>query len=184
MGGVGSLVGQLAHAMGAAITVGLCGSDEKVALATGSLGYDAALNYRREDLDAALDAALPEGVDLYFDNVGGTLLERAIARLRHGGRIALCGAISQYEQAEKRGPANYFDLVYRNARMQGFHIYAYRDRYPEAEARMAAWWTEGRLSPLEDRLLGLAQMPAALRRLYGGANHGKQVVQIAEEPPA
>jgi len=116
-GGVGSVAGQLARLLGAGNVVGLCGSREKCTLATTRLGYRSALDYRDPALETALDAALPDGIDLYFDNTGGRLLELAIARLRDRGRIALCGAISQYERGEKRGPANYFDLVYRNARM-------------------------------------------------------------------
>lgn len=182
-GGVGSVVGQLAMALGASQAVGLCGSDEKVAVATSQLGYTDAINYRRDDLRAAIAERFPEGIDLYFDNVGGEILEIAIDQIAERGRIALCGAISQYEQgADKRGPRNYFDLVYRNARMQGFHIYSYRHLYAEAEAVMAALWADGKLSALEDRLEGLQTMPAALRRLFEGRNTGKQIVQIAEDP--
>ena len=182
VGGVGSVAGPLAGLLGAGKVVGLCGGLEKCALATSRLNYDEALDYRGADLEQQLDRALPDGIDVYFDNTGGRILELSIARMRDRGRIALCGAISQYEQTQKRGPANYFDLVYRNARTQGFHIYSYRDRYGEAESRMAAWYRDGQLPVLEDRLTGLAQMPDALRRLYEGANSGKQVVQIAEEP--
>lgn len=181
VGGVGSSVGQIARIRGCDPVVAVCGSAEKQALATGRLGYTHALNYREGELAAALDAAMPEGIDLFFDNAGGPILELALDRLRQGARIVLCGAISQYMDGQKRGPANYFQLAYANAAMKGFQIYAFAPRYPEAEEALAGWIADGRLTWLEDRLEGLAVMPDALVRLYAGGNRGKQVVQIADE---
>jgi NADPH-dependent curcumin reductase CurA len=183
VGGVGSSVGQIGRILGCSPIVAICGSAAKCALATGRLAYDVALDYNDPDFEARLDAALPGGVDVYFDNVGGRLLELALDRLRQKARVVLCGAISQYMTgAEPRGPSNYFKLAYANARMEGFQIYAFADRFTEAEATMAGWLADGRLTYLEDRLEGLERMPGALARLYERANVGKQVVQIAPDP--
>jgi len=178
VGGVGSSVGQVARIRGCAPIVAVCGSDEKGELATRRLGYDAAINYRGGDLEAALDRHFPDGIDVYFDNVGGRVLELALDRLRQKARVVLCGAISQYMDGAPRGPANYFKLAYANASMHGFQIYAFADRYPEAEAALGGWIAEGRLVWQEDRLDGLEVMPEALVRLYGGGNVGKQVVRV------
>ncbi len=182
VGGVGSVAGQLAAIAGCQV-FGIAGSDEKCRLAVSTLGYTAAINYREDDLPARIRATCEGGIDVYFDNVGGEILEAAIDHIAQHGRIVLCGSISQYlSNEEKRGPRNYFDLVYRNARMHGFHIYSFASRFAEAEARMARWLTDGRLVFAEDRLQGLEQMPAALDRLFNSANTGKQVVQIADDP--
>ncbi len=183
VGGVGSVVGQLA-ALAGCRAVAIAGSPEKCALATDRLGYAQAINYRDANVADAVARAFPDGLDIMFDNVGGAILDAGLANLAQRARVVLCGAISQYlnEDGSKRGPSNYFDLVYANASMRGFHIYAYRERYEEAEARMAAWIRDGRLVGLEDRLEGLEIMPRALMRLFEGANVGKQVVKIAPEP--
>lgn len=182
VGGVGSSVGQIARIRGCGPIVGTCGGPDKVRLATERLGYDAAIDYRAEEIAGALDRHFPEGIDIYFDNVGGQILELALDRLRQGARVILCGAISQYMADGKPvGPSNYFNLAYANAAMHGFQIYAFADRYAEAEAALGGWIEEGRLTFLEDRLEGLEVMPDALVRLYTGGNVGKQVVQIAPE---
>jgi NADPH-dependent curcumin reductase CurA len=182
VGGVGSSVGQIARIRGCGPVVALCGTDAKCALATTRLGYTHALNYHRPDLAAQVDALLPDGLDMYFDNSGGPLLELALDRLRQQARVVLCGAISQYmSDMPMRGPANYFKLVYANALMRGFQIYALAHRYPEAEEALAGWIDAGRLVWQEDRLDGLSVMPHALERLFSGANMGKQVVCIADE---
>ncbi|MCZ8116192.1 NADP-dependent oxidoreductase [Silanimonas sp.] len=183
VGGVGSVAGPIARLLGARPVVGICGSPGKCELAVGRLRYDAAIDYRAEDVGDRLDALLPEGIDVYFDNVGGRILELAIDRLRNEARVAVCGAISQYMvDGRPAGPGNYFKIVYRCARLHGFHVYAFAARFAEAERRMAAWVADGSLPWQEDRLHGLEVMPAALRRLFEGGNRGKQVVQIAEDP--
>lgn len=183
VGGVGSVVGQLARIAGA-YPVAICGSAEKCEVAVGELGYTAAVNYKTDDVRGRLAELCPDGVDVFFDNVGGDILEAGIATMADNGRIVVCGAISQYltDGSAPRGPSNYFDIVYRNVSMLGFHVYAYRDRYPEAERRMSEWLRDGRLRALEDRLDGLEQMPAALAGLFRGDNIGKRIVQIAPEP--
>ena len=182
VGGVGSVAGQLAAIAGCR-AVGIAGSDEKCRLGRDRLGYSAMINYREDDIPVRIRATCKDGIDVYFDNVGGDILEAAIDHIAQDGRIVLCGSISQYlSDGKKRGPANYFDLVYRNASMRGFHIYSFANRFAEAEARMARWLREGRLVYAEDRLHGLEQMPAALGRLFSSSNTGKQVVQIADDP--
>lgn len=183
VGGVGSVVGQLAKISGCR-AIAIAGGAEKCRLATEQLGYAAAIDYKHDDVGERIDALAPDGIDIYFDNVGGDTLEAAIARMADDGRIVVCGAISQYtnEDGKPVGPSNYFDIVYRNVSMLGFHIYSYRARYPEAERRMARWLWDGRLVNLEDRMHGLETMPAALISLFEGGNVGKRVVKIAEEP--
>lgn len=183
-GGVGSIAGQLATIAGCE-TVGICGGPEKSEWIVDRLGYGAAVDYRGESPPEQIAACLPDGIDIYFDNVGGELLETAITQIREDGRIVICGSISQYLSGEeKRGPANYFDLVYRNARMHGFHIYKYADRFGEAEERMARWIEDGRLKAVEDRHEGLEKTPDALRGLFESANFGKCVVQVGDDPLA
>lgn len=182
VGGVGSVAGQLATISGCR-AVAICGSDEKFELAVQKLGYVDAINYRSENVGARIKSLFPDGIDVYFDNVGGSILEAAIDNMAPDGRIVLCGAISQYISEDGRpvGPSNYFDMVYNNVSMHGFHIYAYRDRYEEAEAQMAEWMREGRLISLEDRMDGFETMPQALMGLFSGDNFGKRIVKIADE---
>ncbi|MEE4538133.1 MAG: NADP-dependent oxidoreductase [Erythrobacter sp.] len=183
-GGVGSVAGQLARIAGCE-TVGICGGPAKCRWIVEELGYAAAVDYRRQDAATQIADTHPDGIDVYFDNVGGDLLETAIDHIREDGRIVICGSISQYLSGEeKRGPANYFDLVYRNARMHGFHIYKYADRFAEAEERMARWIEAGKLNAVEDRHMGLEQTPDALRGLFESANFGKCVVQVGDDPLA
>jgi NADPH-dependent curcumin reductase CurA len=181
VGGVGSVAGQLARIAGAD-PVGIAGSAAKCAIARESLGYRAAIDYKSEDVRARIAELVPGGADVYFDNVGGEILEAAIDNMANEGRIVVCGSISQYlADGSKKGPSNYFNIVYRNVRMHGFHIYSYASRFAEAEARLARWIRDGRLKPREDRIHGLESMPAALQRLFASSNTGKQVVQIADD---
>jgi NADPH-dependent curcumin reductase CurA len=185
LGGVGSVVGQLARVAGA-VPVAICGSDEKCRLAVDSFGYADAINYRTQDVARRVADLFPDGIDVFFDNVGGSILEAAIDNMAFDGRIVVCGSISQYLNADgtPRGPSNYFQMVYQHVSMLGFHIYSYRDRYAEAEKRMAGWIEDGRLTHLEDRMEGMEIMPKALIGLFSGDNIGKRVVQIADEPAA
>jgi NADPH-dependent curcumin reductase CurA len=181
-GGVGSIVGQLAKIAGGR-AIAITGGPAKMQLAVNNLGYDAAIDYRSEDVGSALDRHCPEGVDIYFDNIGGPTLDLIFARLRRHGRIALCGRISEYLAAQ---PTTHFPnfgrFVGQPGRMQGFFIYDYAPRFAEAEAAMAGWIGAGRLRYQEDILEGLEQMPRALRRLYEGSNLGKQLVRVAADP--
>jgi NADPH-dependent curcumin reductase CurA len=182
-GGVGSSVGQLAKTRGCA-TVGIAGSAEKCALLVDRLGYDAAIDYKAEDVGAAIDRLCPGGIDVYFDNVGGPILDAALARINTYARVISCGGISQYIAGTKEPyPLKNAYLVGRkNALLQGFFIYDYESRFAEAEAAMAGWVKDGRLTYQEDILDGFERLPEALMRLYEGKNRGKQLVRVSPDP--
>jgi hypothetical protein len=177
-GATGSLVGQLARIAGAGWVVGLAGSAAKREWLT-DLGFDTALDYRADDLPEQLDRAAPAGIDVYFDNVGGPLLDLALARLNIGGRIVLCGAISAYnDNSWGSGPVQYRQLIRKRGRMQGFIVMDYAPRYPEALLRLRAWEADGRLRHREDVVEGLDIAPEALRRVLRGDHVGKLIVAV------
>jgi NADPH-dependent curcumin reductase CurA len=178
-GAVGSVVGQLAKIRGCRV-VGIAGGPEKCAWLVDELGFDAAIDYRTEDVNRALRAAAPDGVDVYFDNVGGEILDAALARLRRGARVVICGAISQYNaEGRPAGPANYMSLLVNRARMQGFLVFDYADRHAAAAAELAGWLAEGRLHSREDVVRGgVDDFPDTLLRLFRGDNTGKLILQI------
>jgi len=181
-GAVGSLVGQIGKIVDCRV-IGIAGSDEKCRWITQELGFDRAINYRTGDVGAALDHLCPDGIDVYFDNVGGEILDAALARLRLHPRVALCGAISQYNAAGKpQGPSNLMYLVYRRARMEGFLTADFRHRAAEAMKPLAQWLKEGRIKYRVDIVHGLENAIAAMQRMYEGGNIGKLLVQVSEEP--
>jgi len=159
--------------------IGLAGTDEKCALLVDELGYDVAINYRTDDVRAALKAAAPKGVDLYFDNVGGELLDIVLAQLALKGRIVLCGGISSYTTPGRpSGPSNYLNLITRRGRMEGFIILDYAKRYGEAQGALLTWVLEGKLKHREHLVHGLEHAPEALNLLFTGGNTGKVVVVV------
>jgi NADPH-dependent curcumin reductase CurA len=177
-GATGSIVGQLARIAGARV-VGLAGSAEKRAWIRDELGFDEALDYRADDLSAQLDKACPDGVDVYFDNVGGTILDLALERLAMRGRVVLCGAISAYNNnAMGPGPSRYRQLIRQRGRMEGFIVFDYLARYPEALAQLRAWEADGRLRHREDVVAGLDNAPEALRRVLRGDHFGKAIIAV------
>ncbi|PKM15906.1 MAG: NADP-dependent oxidoreductase [Gammaproteobacteria bacterium HGW-Gammaproteobacteria-1] len=177
-GAVGSAAVQIAKNLGCKV-IGIAGGPEKCAYVRNDLGADAAIDYKNEHVGKALDQHCPGGIDIYFDNVGGEILDAALARLRMHARVVLCGGISQYNATGKvRGPANYLALISARARMQGFVVLDYLDRADEALAVMAPWATAGKLSSRIDVLEGLENFAEALRRVYSGANFGKQVLKV------
>ncbi len=179
-GGVGSNVGQIARNLGAS-AIGIAGSAEKCTLLTTSLGYRAAIDYRREDVGRRIGELCPDGIDVFFDNVGGAILDAGLAHLRRHARVVLCGAISQYvDGAERPRPLdNAFAIFKKMARMEAFFIYELAEHFERAEAQLARWIAEGRLRYQEDVLEGLERMPQALIRLFEGRNLGKQLVHVA-----
>jgi len=179
-GGVGSNVGQIARNLGAS-AVGIAGSAEKCRLLTENLGYRAAIDYRLGPIDMRLAELMPEGIDVFFDNVGGEILDAGLAQLRRHARVVLCGAISQYiDGIERPRPLNNaFAIFKKMARMEAFFIYEMSEHFERAEAQMAEWITEGKLIYQEDILDGLEQMPEALIRLFEGRNLGKQLVHVS-----
>jgi NADPH-dependent curcumin reductase CurA len=163
--------------------VAITGGTTKAQLATSHLAYDVAIDYQVENVGAALDRCCTEGIDIYFDNIGGPTLDLVFARLRRHGRIALCGRISEYLADHQTTDFPHFPrFAGQPGRMQGFFIYDYAPRFAEAEAALADWISAGRLRYQEDILEGLQHMPRALRRLYEGSNLGKQLVRVAADP--
>ena len=177
-GAVGSTVVQIGKAMGMRV-IGIAGGAKKCAFVKDTLGADAMIDYKNEKVADALKQHCPDGIDVYFDNVGGEILDAVLKRLKMHARIVLCGGISQYNATgETRGPANYLSLITARGRMEGFVIIDYLHRTEEAIAAMAPWVLAGKLSSQLDIVQGLDNFAEALRRVYTGANFGKQLVEI------
>ena len=177
-GAVGSTVVQLAKAWGCRV-IGIAGGAEKCAYVKDELGADGVIDYKSEKVGKALAEQCPEGIDVYFDNVGGEILDSVLKRLRLRARIVVCGGISQYNATgEMRGPANYLSLISSRARMEGFVVIDYLHRGEEAIAAMAPLVMAGKLKGKVDVIEGLANFPAALRHLLAGKNFGKQVLKV------
>ncbi|HSM22346.1 MAG TPA: NADP-dependent oxidoreductase [Rubrivivax sp.] len=189
-GAVGQTVGQLAKIKGCRV-VGIAGGPAKCEWVVGELGFDACIDYkapppagasRWDPVKEGLKQHCPKGVDVYFDNVGGDILDAVLARLARGARIVVCGAISQYNNTTAvQGPKNYLSLLVNRARMQGMVVFDYADRYPQAIAELAGHLKDGRMKSREDVATGgVAAFPEALNRLFSGGNFGKLVLQVAE----
>lgn len=179
-GATGSVVGQIAKALGCR-AIGIAGGKAKCDYLTGELGLDAAIDYKHDDVMGALHTLCPDGIDVFFDNVGGPILDAALATLALHGRVVLCGAISGYNQAgPMAGPKNYFNLVGRRGRMEGFLVLDYMDRTAEAATALGGWLREGKVKDRVDVAVGFENAPAALARLFTGDNFGKQLVKIAD----
>ncbi|HET6870971.1 MAG TPA: NADP-dependent oxidoreductase [Solirubrobacteraceae bacterium] len=178
-GAVGSVVGQIARVKGCR-TVGIAGGPEKCAWLVEELGFDAAIDYKAGELRAGLRQHAPDGVDVYFDNVGGETLDEVLRRIARGARVVICGAISQYNAKQQpRGPANYMQLLVQRATMTGFLVFDFADRYPEAIAQLAGWLRAGELQSREDVVRGdLEQFPDVFLRLFRGENTGKLILQL------
>ena len=178
-GATGSLVGQIARLKGAERVVGIAGTPEKCHWLTDTLGFAAAVDYRHDDVAAALRRHCPKGIDLYFDNVGGEILDICLGQLAMRGRVVLCGAISLYNATERpAGPANVTNLISRRGRMEGFIILDYVERFATAQLELAGWLAEGKLVHAEHVVHGLERAPEALNMLFTGANRGKVVVEV------
>lgn len=180
-GGVGSIVSQLAAIVAGCRVTGIAGGPEKCAVILG-LGCTNAIDYRHDDLPAALAAVCPAGIDLYFDNVGGETLAAVLDRLAMRARIVLCGSISEYARPTPFALANYTRLRGRDARMQGFFVYNHLGRWEAVMDELASYVRDGRLKPVHDIERGLENMPRALARLYAGANIGTQLCDVRGEP--
>jgi len=181
-GAVGSMVGQIAKIQGCR-AVGIAGSDEKCRWLMEEAGFDAAINYKSEDVGAALDRHCPDGIDINFENVGGTIMDEVIARLNDFSRMPLCGLISGYNATEPvPGPYNFANLLMRRTLLKGFIVIDYLDRFPEGIQAMAGWLMEGKIRFETDIVEGLETAPASLERLFTGKNLGKLVVRVSDEP--
>lgn len=184
-GAVGQTVGQLAKIKGCR-AVGIAGGPEKCDWVVKELGFDACIDYKAgpSAVRDGLKAHCPKGIDIYFDNVGGEILDAALARLARGARIIICGAISQYNNANSapaHGPKNYLSLLVNRARMQGMVVFDYADRYPVAVAELSTYLKDGRMKSREDVVEGIDTFPEALTRLFTGQNFGKLVLQVAKD---
>jgi NADPH-dependent curcumin reductase CurA len=180
-GATGSVVGQIAKARGAERVVGIAGGPEKCAEVVEQFGFDACLDYREAHLARRLHEACPQGVDLYFDNVGGEILDAVLANIALNARVVLCGAISQYNTSGAReGIANTSMLITRRARMEGFIILDYAQRFIEAQTELASMVLSGALRHREHLVRGLENAPEALNLLFSGGNHGKTLVVVDE----
>lgn len=177
-GAVGSIAGQIAKIAGCR-TVGIAGGPQKCAYLREELGFDAAIDYRGENLYAALRQHCPNGINVYFDNVGGEILDACLVNLAMHARVVLCGAISQYNSEQgTRGPANYMMLLVKRSRMEGFLVSDYTPEYGTAAREMAGWIREGKLKSHEEIVEGIDRFPETLLRLFTGEHLGKLVIQL------
>jgi NADPH-dependent curcumin reductase CurA len=183
-GATGSVAGQIAKIMGCRV-IGIAGSDEKCAWVTGELGFDGCINHRTDDIPSRLRELCPDRVDVYFDNVGGPILDAVLGRLAMHGRVVLCGAISVYnDRGRPPGPSNYLNLIARRGRMEGFITLDHWDRYPECMAQLHEWAAQGKLQWRAEVVDGLDECARALNMLFTGENTGKVVVQVGPDPSA
>lgn len=181
-GAVGSMVGQIAKLQGCRV-VGIAGSDDKCRWLTETAGFDAAINYKTEDVGAALDKHCPDGIDVNFENVGGEIMDTILMRLNDFARMPLCGLISSYNATEPvPGPYNFAMLLMRHVTLKGFIVTDYMDRFAEGMQAMAGWLMAGKLKFETDIVDGLENAPTSLERLFTGKNLGKLVVQVSPEP--
>ena len=177
-GAVGSIAGQIAKLKGCRV-VGIAGGKQKCELLIEELGFDGAIDYKSEDVIAGLKRECPKGVDVFFDNVGGDILDAVLSRLNFKARVVICGAISQYNNKEAvKGPANYLSLLVNRARMEGFVVMDYADRYAAAGQEMAGWLAKGQLKSKEHIVEGLETFPETLMKLFSGENFGKLILKV------
>jgi NADPH-dependent curcumin reductase CurA len=179
-GAVGQTVGQMAKIKGAR-AVGIAGGKAKCDWVVNELGFDACIDYKSGSVRDGLKQHCPEGIDVYFDNVGGEILDHVLAKINRKARIIICGAISQYNNTTAvQGPKNYLSLLVNRARMEGIVVFDYADRYHLAVAEMAGYLKEGRMKSKADVVQGLDTFPETLMKLFRGENFGKLVLQVAK----
>lgn len=177
-GAVGSIVGQIGKLMGCT-TVGVAGGSQKCEWLVSEVGYDHAIDYKNDVIKARLKDCAPKGINVFFDNVGGPVLNDALGRIAPHARVVICGGISRYEQSTlPTGPTNYFNIVFRQARMEGFLLRGYEHEYGLARERLMDWMRSGQIVYKEDVQEGLENAPATLLRLFSGKNFGKQLLKL------
>jgi NADPH-dependent curcumin reductase CurA len=176
-GAVGSAAGQIAKIKGCRV-IGIAGGPEKCAHLVDNLGFDGAIDYKSDNIRDRLKELCPKRVDVYFDNVGGKILDAVLSHIALGARIVICGAISQYNSARFRGPNNYMALLSYRARMEGFVVFDYQRQYPEAAEEMVKWMNDGKLDAVEHVVEGIENFPSALLRLFSGEKRGKLVLAV------
>lgn len=179
-GATGSVAGQIARIKGCRV-IGIAGGADKCAWLVKEAGFSEVIDYKSEDVRARFKELCPKGIDVYFDNVGGDILDAALARLALRGRVVLCGAISGYDTAEPPpGPKNYTNLIVKRGRMEGFIVTDFVKRFGEAGKELGAWVAAGKIKDQVDIQEGLENAPKTLRRLFSGENKGKQILKIAD----
>jgi len=177
-GAVGQVVGQIAKLKGCRV-VGIAGGQDKCDFVVKELGFDACVDYKQGDLRVALKEAAPKGVDVYFDNVGGEILDIVLTQIRMKARIVICGAISQYNNTTPvKGPTNYLSLLVNRARMEGIVVFDWAARYGEAAREMGGWLAAGQLKSREDIVEGIETFPETLNKLFTGENFGKLLIKV------
>ncbi len=178
-GAVGSMAGQIARVKGAGRVIGIAGGPEKCRVLTEEFGFDAAVDYRAGNVRRTLRELAPGGVDVYFDNVGGEILDAVLTCLARGARVVICGAISQYNETQVRGPANYLMLLVTRSSMTGMLVFDYADQYPQAMTELAGWLRDGRIVSREHVVHGgVDAFPETLLMLFDGVNTGKLVIEL------
>ena len=180
-GAVGMVVGQIAKIKGCRV-IGIAGGEKKCQYLVKELGFDSAIDYKAEDVRKSLRTHCPDGLNVYFDNVGGDILEAALANLARGARIVICGAISQYNNTTPvKGPSNYMSLLVNRASMIGMVVFDYADRYAGAAREMGGWMAAGKLKTREDIVEGFETFPDTLLKLFKGENTGKLILKVADD---
>jgi NADPH-dependent curcumin reductase CurA len=180
-GAVGAVTGQIAKIKGCRV-IGIAGGPDKCRYVVEDLGFDAAIDYKSEEVRAALARHCPKGIDIYFDNVGGEILDIVLLMLARRARVIICGAISQYNNPESiQGPRNYLSLLVNHALMEGFVVFDYAPRHPEGMQALAGWMLAGKLKAREDIVEGLETFPDTLQKLFRGENFGKLVIKVSDE---
>ena len=178
-GAVGQIVGQIAKIMGCKV-IGTAGTKEKVQFIVDELGFDVGINYKKENVGTSLNSACPDGIDIYFDNVGGFVTDEVIKRINTGARIAICGQVSQYNLTEPElGPRNLFHLTKSQAKMEGFLVFAYEARYDEGLHRLSKWIMQGKLKYKEDIVEGIRNAPQTFIGMLNGENLGKTLIKVS-----
>lgn len=181
-GAVGSLVGQIGKIKGCRV-VGIAGTNEKCQWITKELGFNAAINYKTESVSEGLKTHCPDGIDVYFDNVGGEILDIVLGLINVRARIVICGTISQANATELvPGPYNFRNILTQRARVEGFIVLDYADRYQEAFKDLSRWLAEGKIHYRVDWVDGLENAPRAINKLFDGSNKGKLIIKVSEEP--
>jgi NADPH-dependent curcumin reductase CurA len=181
-GAVGSLVGQIGKIKGCRV-VGIAGTDEKCRWITEELGFDAAINHKTEPVQEALKKRCPDGIDVYFDNVGGKILDAVLSLINVRARVVICGLISQYNAVKPvPGPYNFRNILTQRARVQGFIILDHVNRFQEPIADLGKWLAEGKIQYRVDVIDGLENAPSGINKLFDGSNKGKLMVKVSEEP--
>ncbi|KYC40771.1 NADP-dependent oxidoreductase [Scytonema hofmannii PCC 7110] len=180
-GAVGSLVGQIGKIKGCRV-IGIAGSEEKCHWLKDELGFDAAINYKTESVLESLQQHCPNGIDIYFENVGGEILDAVLSLINLRARIVLCGLISQYNATEPvPGPYNFINIVTQRAKLEGFIVLDYFDRAQEALADLGEWYAQGKIQYRVDVIDGLENAPSAINKLFDGTNQGKLIIKVSEE---